>query len=527
MDDDDQAPTTKGAFSFFQQADETGGAAGGPSRGRPPTSPGATGTPKSSTGGGLFFMPDIQLNPTKGVIGDFVCMVNNSVRLEVRDLYRILQSCEARKLQLGPTDMELLFAWFEEFEILCVDLFEMEEDLLFAFIERNDHLSRYDRVWSGEGDKLKGALCEAKRTLAKGTITSAFARFNDLEDEFCGRPTAQVFPALAPAAEQLASAILSFVALKDQELPPALQTRFSEKEIRAQEKKYWAETKVMEHSDVILSLATRSLTPDERVRWKARALPSRAAILGLRTSGAELYARFERCHLAFVTESEELVETAKAERAKLIEASKLANGAVADRENFSSVIELQLAKIKEDSEAAAAKAARRKLGPLRALKSPRSAVDGAGSTPASPMDDAAVEELMSPVSEVDSPTAPSARRSCVCCRAAARARAMSPQRMCLASQRAPTSLGGAAPSRQYSCRRHHPTGTLSTCPHCRCRRASQRGSRRQRRAGDRDSLAASPRRSWPQQQTSCRGRRSIVGFLSLFSVTGSPVSGWY
>jgi len=406
MDDDGQAPTTKGAFSFFQQADEAGGAAGGPNRGRPPSTPNATDTSKSSTGGGLFVMPDIQLNPTKGVIGDFVCMVNNSVRLEVRDLYRILQSCEARKLQLGPTDMELLFAWFEEFEILCVDLFEMEEDLLFAFIERNDHLSRYDRVWSGEGDKLKGALCEAKRTLAKGTITSAFARFNDLEDEFCGRPAAQVFPALAPATEELASAILSFVALKDQELPPALQTRFSEKEIRAQEKKYWAETKVMEHSDVILSLATRSMTPDERARWKARAAPSRAAILGLRTSGAELYARFERCHLAFVTESEELVETSKAERAKLIEASKSANGAVADRENLASVIELQLAKIKEDSEAAAAKAARRKLGPLRALKSPRSAADGVGSTPASPVDGAAVEELMSPVSEVDSPTAP-------------------------------------------------------------------------------------------------------------------------
>lgn len=409
MEDDGQAPTTKGAFAFFQQAEEPGG---GPSRGHPPAggAAGLTGSGKSSVrgGGGMFRMPDIKLNPTKGVIGDFVAMVNNSVRLEVRDLYRILQSCEARKLHLGPSDMELLFAWFEEFEILCVDLFEMEEDLLFAFIERNDHLSRYDRVWSGEGDKLKGALCEAKRTLAKGTITAAFSKFNDLEDEFCGRPVAQVFPSLAPVAEELANAVLSFVALKDQELPPALQTRFSEKEIRAQEKKYWAEAKVMEHSDVILSLATRSMTPDERARWKSRASPSRAAILGLRTSGAELYARFERCHLAFVTESEELVEVAKAERAKLIEASQVANGAAADRENLSSVIELQLAKIKEDSEAAAAKAARRKLGPLRALKSPKSdAGEAAGeSTPASPDGPGAVEELMSPVSEVDSPTAP-------------------------------------------------------------------------------------------------------------------------
>ncbi|GAB0493929.1 hypothetical protein MMPV_005216 [Pyropia vietnamensis] len=409
MEAEGQAPTTKGAFAFFQQAEEPSGAS---DRGRSPFGGGGgvAGRGKSSVsggGGGLFRMPDIQLNPIKGVIGDFVAMVNNSVRLEVRDLYRILQSCEARRLYLGPSDMELLFAWLEEFEILCVDLFEMEEDLLFAFIERNDHLSRYDRVWSGEGDKLKGALCEAKRTLAKGCITAAFAKFNDLEDEFCGRPVAQVFPSLAPVAEELATAVLSFVTLKDQELPPALQTRFSEKEIRAQEKKYWAETKVMEHSDVILSLATRSMTPDERARWKARASPSRAAILGLRTSGAELYARFERCHYALVTESEELVEVAKAERAKLIEASKVANGAAADRENLSSVIELQLAKIKEDSEAAAAKAARRKLGPLRALKSPKSdAGEASGSTPASPDGPAAVEELMSPVSEVDSPSAP-------------------------------------------------------------------------------------------------------------------------
>lgn len=412
MEDDRQAPTTKGAFAFFQQAEEPGG---GPSRAHPAAGGrgGIAGSGKSSVsgggGGGMFRMPDIQLNATKGVIGDFVAMVNNSVRLEVRDLYRILQSCEARKLHLGPSDMDLLFAWFEEFEILCVDLFEMEEDLLFAFIERNDHLSRYDRVWSGEGDKLKGALCEAKRTLAKGTITAAFSKFNDLEDEFCGRPVAQVFPSLAPVTEELTTAVLSFVALKDQELPPALQTRFSEKEIRAQEKKYWAEAKVMEHSDVILSLATRSMTPDERARWKSRALPSRAAILGLRTSGAELYARFERCHQAFVIESEELVEVAKAERAKLIEASKLANGAAADRENLSSVIELQLAKIKEDAEAAAAKAARRKLGPLRALKSPKSEAGeaAAGSTPASPDGaGAAVEELLSPVSEVASPTAP-------------------------------------------------------------------------------------------------------------------------
>lgn len=283
---------------------------------------------------------------------------------------------------------------------------------MFAFIERNDHLSRYDRVWSGEGDKLQGPLCEARRTLAKGAITVAFSKFNEMEEEFCGRPAAQIFPTLAPVAEELATAVLSFVALKDQELPPALQTRFSEKEIRAQEKKYWAEAKVMEHSDVILSLATRSMTPDERARWKSRASPSRASILGLRTSGAELYARFERCHQAYVTESEALVEVAKAERAALIEASQLANGAVADRDNHSSVIELQLAKIKEDSEAAAAKAAKRKLGPLRALKSPRAgAVEGGAgaggaSTFASPDGAAGLDVLTSPVSEVDSPSAP-------------------------------------------------------------------------------------------------------------------------
>jgi hypothetical protein len=253
---------------------------------------------------------------------DAVAFLNNGIRREVCDMYKMLFDMERRLLVLTVDDMRLFFSWYATFLNIVQTIFHLEERSLYAWIEGKDKMTSEARKWDVSENRVKGELSEARRTLRKGEIM-VLAGDVDMDGvgEFVGRPIAVGLVGLSKRIDLFVVALLSYIDAKEAVLPDIIMhgRRLKVKDRRYLEDMFWTclQKEAQSTRDVALAAiaVTRWMEKSAFSSWKKKYSPTS-------TKQYEIWkTKFLEHHYSAVKEFEARVLPAEMERLKQMEES--------------------------------------------------------------------------------------------------------------------------------------------------------------------------------------------------------------
>eukprot|EP00183_Erythrolobus_madagascarensis_P006862 CAMPEP_0185844064 /NCGR_PEP_ID=MMETSP1354-20130828/370_1 /TAXON_ID=708628 /ORGANISM="Erythrolobus madagascarensis, Strain CCMP3276" /LENGTH=598 /DNA_ID=CAMNT_0028543673 /DNA_START=50 /DNA_END=1846 /DNA_ORIENTATION=- len=162
----------------------------------------------------------------QGPAKDIVSLLHNTLRLEVKDLYRILESMSVRSQDLTVRDFSGLFEWWWLFKRLALQVLIAEEEVIFRYIEATSHIQQ---------DTMKPAQREADRRV----LVLLMGRVDELGDQYISGLIGVEEQDLFRKLEAIAMALLDYMQKMDVAIPPMLMEipKFGAKEKLAMERR--------------------------------------------------------------------------------------------------------------------------------------------------------------------------------------------------------------------------------------------------------------------------------------------------
>lgn len=246
---------------------------------------------------------------------ELVAVPDNGMREELRDMYSIFADMEQRPTMLTGDDVTIFVEWFDTFLECIEELFYLEEQCLFAWIEGTDLLPSENRKWGTSTGRVKSTLSEAKRIRLKGDILRVGNDISVCVKLFERRPIAEGLPSLAAVVTRFVDQLVAYLDLKKDLLPPIIHRYLHQKDRARFERSYWDTARTLRHHECTIVLATRWMDRKQIRRWKGKYFGPRKG----------LYGKWQRLfldnHYAVVTEFAERVLTSEKERIEQMEDS--------------------------------------------------------------------------------------------------------------------------------------------------------------------------------------------------------------
>lgn len=240
---------------------------------------------------------------------DAISAGDNALRTEINDMYTIFLSLEHRPFMLSTDDIGLFYEWYGTFHVILQQIFYLEEEALFPWIEGTDGMSREDRKWRKAPGAIVGEISDAKRRRIKGDILRRGNVILDLHDAFKGRPILHTLPLLADAARMLVDEILTYLHLKMAHLPRIINERLRIGDKQRFEKSYWSVARQLEEPACVIVASTDWMRWGRLRRWKFSCLNG-----GARLTYAKWRAVFYKSHRGLVDEFLQRVRDSEKER---------------------------------------------------------------------------------------------------------------------------------------------------------------------------------------------------------------------
>lgn len=155
----------------------------------------------------------ISVSSTRAIIPT----VRNAVVRELRDLERIIQSLEARKYDLCPSDIHALFAWFKPIENLIRHYLTVAERVI------------YKRAHAEQWGSGRGLWCEEERRAAKVAIVILAERMESLRRPMIAKRGGayEMLPDLRERVAAFAKKVVNFLDEEVEQVGRMMEDRLS------------------------------------------------------------------------------------------------------------------------------------------------------------------------------------------------------------------------------------------------------------------------------------------------------------
>lgn len=203
---------------------------------------------------------------------ELVAVADNGVREELKDMFSIFADMERRPTMLTSDDIALLVEWFRTFLASLQELFYLEEECLFAWIDGTDMLSTEMRKWGNgvKNGRVRGALSAAKRMRRKGEIVRMGNQILACQRLFERRPIAECLPMLAEIVSPFVDELVAYLDLKRDTLPPIIELHMQPKDRVRFERAYWEMARAQPTHETTVVLATRWMDRRQIRKWKSK-----------------------------------------------------------------------------------------------------------------------------------------------------------------------------------------------------------------------------------------------------------------
>lgn len=256
-------------------------------------------------------------NKRKNWAMDLILTPNNGIRAELNDLYNLFSIMEKRPLQLDAHDVELLFSWYEVFNKILENFFELEEVCLFEWIEGRDLIIGSQKYWTNpEGIIERGVFSTGRRKKRRGEILAIMREARGFENRFAGYPVLQILPRFGEAIEELVPVLDSYMRDKEQKLVEIITKRFTRKDRERYDYKFWSKIREMGRGELTLIAMMRWMSKKEGKVWLTKMKSLKVANKAEITGWME---EFETKHHGIVKECEDKLRLAIEEKKVQIE----------------------------------------------------------------------------------------------------------------------------------------------------------------------------------------------------------------
>lgn len=252
---------------------------------------------------------------------ELISLPDNAVRKELTDMYSIFDSMDNMPLMLTIQEIDLFKEWFRTFEVILQNLFDLEEQSLYEWIEGTDKMSAEEKKWDSPPAKITGELSEGKRLRKKGEIIQQASEIGAICSNFQGRPILQGLPDLAKCIHPFVEHLLDYMELKQRLLPGYIYKQLRRKERARYERRFWS---------CLLRYEQCAETVAAVTTWMERATKRKLKVKwlgGIRGSFAWERLFFEK-HQICVVEFAQRVAESQLEREKQMEMNEIARARV-------------------------------------------------------------------------------------------------------------------------------------------------------------------------------------------------------
>jgi hypothetical protein len=230
--------------------------------------------------------------------GDFAsrasALTYNAIYMEVRDMFRIIDGLivKASENALVIEDIYSFYCWFEGFHGIVTSIFDVQEDILFSWLERVGAI------------KMENALAPKRRKTKQERTKEACWDILELKIQFQRKSDRKVSMdelvlEMSDEAQHLASRVLAYIAAIDDELPSLIAKQFDVTECSLIEAAVYNNLRSSEQGNFALAAYARGiLDGHEREQFLNTALGNqKKKITDIRLPGQKLYRKFQSKHV--------------------------------------------------------------------------------------------------------------------------------------------------------------------------------------------------------------------------------------
>eukprot|EP00188_Purpureofilum_apyrenoidigerum_P003434 Plantae.Rhodophyta-Purpureofilum_apyrenoidigerum.ctg35884.p1 GENE.Plantae.Rhodophyta-Purpureofilum_apyrenoidigerum.ctg35884~~Plantae.Rhodophyta-Purpureofilum_apyrenoidigerum.ctg35884.p1 ORF type:complete len:406 (-),score=99.93 Plantae.Rhodophyta-Purpureofilum_apyrenoidigerum.ctg35884:582-1799(-) len=145
---------------------------------------------------------------------DVFVLQHNTIKAEMLNMYKIVASMEKRGLSLLKETMEQFYEWWGEFTMYFSFFMDVEEEILFPWIERRVDLS------------VTGLNFE-RRALIKSKVINLINEVTSHEAKVCYMPPGEVAPKMLGYMNQLCPMLLSYMTHCISNVVPSVANAYS------------------------------------------------------------------------------------------------------------------------------------------------------------------------------------------------------------------------------------------------------------------------------------------------------------
>eukprot|EP00183_Erythrolobus_madagascarensis_P001577 CAMPEP_0185851674 /NCGR_PEP_ID=MMETSP1354-20130828/10969_1 /TAXON_ID=708628 /ORGANISM="Erythrolobus madagascarensis, Strain CCMP3276" /LENGTH=881 /DNA_ID=CAMNT_0028552709 /DNA_START=27 /DNA_END=2672 /DNA_ORIENTATION=+ len=196
---------------------------------------------------------------------DIFALPHNAIKRELVDLYKILGSLQKRMMDLRHTEIDDFYNWWEVFEAFVLDFFEMEEGIIFPWIE--------SRIPLG-----KSNFSQTQRSIVKGRLSRLMHEIDDCEYKFTNLPAGEVLPRLLECLDRFTPKLLEYFGEQERRLPRAIEVKFEAVDKRWVDENCLAFMMNAKYTNELVTIMTRWLNENQLREWKRNNLKGTARL---------------------------------------------------------------------------------------------------------------------------------------------------------------------------------------------------------------------------------------------------------
>lgn len=243
-----------------------------------------------------------------------VAFSDNGLRAELADMYAIFASMEQRPLMLDSSDADLFLRWFRTFFAVLAEIFDLEEQVLYVWVEGVDTLPKEKRGWETSRGRVCRELSDVRRSRMKAEIMRIGNDIVHGDELFDGRPVAQALPALATIVEDFVNGLEEYLDVKKHVLPACIRSLLSQRDAGRFYRNFWETALTLKQAQFTIVAATRWMDGRAAAKFRKKRMSSQ-----VRRMYDAWVSTFSEQHSGVVREFEERVRVSEAERVKQAE----------------------------------------------------------------------------------------------------------------------------------------------------------------------------------------------------------------
>ncbi|KAA8496479.1 hypothetical protein FVE85_0208 [Porphyridium purpureum] len=196
---------------------------------------------------------------------DVFALPHNALKRELLDLYKILGSLQRRMIDLRHSDIDDFYNWWEVFEAFILDYFDMEEKIVFPWIQ--------SRIPLG-----KTKFSQTQRSILKGRLSKLMHDVDECEYKFSYLPAGEVLPRLLQCMDKFSPRLLEYLGEQERRLPRALDKKFAAADKAVLDQKLMDYMMQAKYTNELVTIMTRWLNDAQLKEWKRTNLKGTARL---------------------------------------------------------------------------------------------------------------------------------------------------------------------------------------------------------------------------------------------------------